>query len=70
MSTLEVEITDLYVAEGDTVSSGQVLMAIAADKVDLEVEASSSGVIERIDATVGDMREVGDVVAVIRATVA
>jgi pyruvate/2-oxoglutarate dehydrogenase complex dihydrolipoamide acyltransferase (E2) component len=65
MSTIEVEITDVYVKAGDNVRIGQPLMTIAADKADLDVEADHAGVIHTVDVQPGDIREVGDIVAVI-----
>jgi pyruvate/2-oxoglutarate dehydrogenase complex dihydrolipoamide acyltransferase (E2) component len=62
MSTIEVEVLDIEVSVGQTVDAGQVLLNVAADKVDLAVEAPRAGVVAEVLVRTGDTAEVGDVV--------
>jgi pyruvate/2-oxoglutarate dehydrogenase complex dihydrolipoamide acyltransferase (E2) component len=62
MSTIEVEVLDVLVAPGDTVAEGDPLLNIAADKVDLSIEAPAAGVVSEVLVQEGDTIEVGDVV--------
>ena len=43
----EAELTEFYVADGDHVSEGDPLYQIATDKVEMDIEAPSSGVVRR-----------------------
>lgn len=63
MSTIEVEILEILIGPGDNVTVGQSLMTVAADKVDLEVEAPADGTIAEVLVTPGQICEVGDIVA-------
>lgn len=57
----EVEIVELHVAEGDSVSEGDTLMAVESDKATVDVPSSFSGTIASIEVAEGDVVEVGDV---------
>lgn len=63
MSTIEVEILEIVADVGLAVSEGDTIMTVAADKVDLDVEAPAAGRIIEVLAQPGQMREVGDIVA-------
>jgi 2-oxoglutarate dehydrogenase E2 component (dihydrolipoamide succinyltransferase) len=52
-------------AEGDAVTSGEVIVEIEAEKVTQEVEAPVAGVLESILAVEGDEIRVGSTIAVI-----
>lgn len=65
MSTVDVEIIELLVSVGSVVTPESIVMSVAADKVDLEVEAKVSGTITEILFAVGDVVEVGHVVALV-----
>jgi pyruvate dehydrogenase E2 component (dihydrolipoamide acetyltransferase) len=54
-----------HVREGDAVTRGQVLMEIETEKVSNELEAEADGVLRRIVATEGDVRPIGELLAVI-----
>ncbi len=60
----EAEVTEFYVAEGDSVTEGEPLYAIATDKVEMDIEAPASGAVTW-KVTVGDTYDVGELVAVI-----
>jgi pyruvate/2-oxoglutarate dehydrogenase complex dihydrolipoamide acyltransferase (E2) component len=66
MSTVEVEIDQVLVIPGQRVEPASVIAAVAADKVDFEVEAGVAGVIEEVLVGEGSVAEVGEVIARIR----
>jgi pyruvate/2-oxoglutarate dehydrogenase complex dihydrolipoamide acyltransferase (E2) component len=51
-------------AEGDSVTAGEVVVEIEAEKVTTEVEAPITGVLERIVAVEGDELRVGSTIAI------
>ena len=60
----EAEVTEFYVAEGETAVEGDPLYAIATDKVEMDIEAPASGVVTwKVE--VGRTYDVGELVAVI-----
>lgn len=63
MSTVEVEITDILVEVGQQVAATDILLVVAADKVDLEVEAGVTGTVTEILVSEGDESEVGEIIA-------
>jgi pyruvate dehydrogenase E2 component (dihydrolipoyllysine-residue acetyltransferase) len=50
---------------GDTVEQGDPLLEVSTDKVDMEVEAPASGILENVRYSAGDTVPVTDVIAVI-----
>jgi pyruvate/2-oxoglutarate dehydrogenase complex dihydrolipoamide acyltransferase (E2) component len=66
MSTVEVEIDQVLVVPGQRVEPASVIAAVAADKVDFEVEAGVAGVIDEVLVGEGSVAEVGEVIARIR----
>lgn len=50
---------------GDTVSKGELLMTVATDKSDVDIEASASGILGQVTASEGDEIPVGQVIALI-----
>jgi pyruvate/2-oxoglutarate dehydrogenase complex dihydrolipoamide acyltransferase (E2) component len=65
--TVEVEVIELMVAVGDTVTEGAPLMEVATDKANTDIEAPADGVVEAINVAVGDIVEVDTVLAVLRS---
>src|SRR5262249_14383562 len=68
--TLGESIVDAVIAkwlkqEGDAVQPGDVLVELETDKVNVEVSAEQSGVLQRIDKKEGDTVAVGDVLGII-----
>ena len=53
-STINAEISNIYVNEGQTVKSGDVLFDVETDKVVLEVLCSEDGIIEKFSISLGD----------------
>lgn len=68
MSTVEVDILDVLVAEGDTVAVGQQLVEVESEKSTFVVESEWNGTVMEVRVAAGDVREVGDVVMVIEET--
>jgi pyruvate/2-oxoglutarate dehydrogenase complex dihydrolipoamide acyltransferase (E2) component len=64
--TVEVEVIELMVAVGDTVAEGAPLMEVATDKANADIGAPAGGVVEAINVAVGDIVDVGAVLAVLR----
>ena len=61
---LEAELTQFYIADGETVAEGDELYALATDKVEMDIEAPASGVV-RWKVAVGGTYDVGELLAVI-----
>jgi pyruvate/2-oxoglutarate dehydrogenase complex dihydrolipoamide acyltransferase (E2) component len=59
-----------YVAEGDTVSAGQVVADIETEKVETELESPCDGVVAKILVEEDDTVDVGTVLAIITADAA
>lgn len=57
-----VEVIELLVAVGDSVSVDDSLMTLESDKASMEIPASQAGVIESFTVSVGDTVSAGDVI--------
>lgn len=64
-SITEGTISRWHVKEGDTVSQGDVLLELETDKVNLEISAEESGVLEKIIRQEGETVEIGEAVGLI-----
>jgi pyruvate/2-oxoglutarate dehydrogenase complex dihydrolipoamide acyltransferase (E2) component len=64
MSTLEVEVVEVMAAVGDRLAAGAEILEVEAEKANLIIEAPSAGALVELKVAVGDVCEVGDVVAV------
>lgn len=62
-----VEVNAVKVSVGDTITAGQALMEVQADKAALEVPAPSAGVISKILVKTGDAVKIGQSIFVIEA---
>ena len=65
MSTVEVDITELFVEVGQSVAIGDSNADIDTEKVTMTLEADVAGTVTQILVAAGDSREVGDVVCVL-----
>jgi len=65
MSTIDVDVTRVFVATGDVVSAGDPLVEIEGDKVSFVVEAECSGTVTAISVEEGATYEVGQVICTI-----
>jgi len=66
MSTVEVEIGEVMVSPGQRVEPASVIASVAADKVDFDVEAGVTGIVDEVLVGEGSVVEVGTVIARIR----
>jgi pyruvate/2-oxoglutarate dehydrogenase complex dihydrolipoamide acyltransferase (E2) component len=66
MSTVEVEIGEVMVSPGQRVEPTSVIASVAADKVDFDVEAGVTGIVDEVLVGEGSVVEVGTVIARIR----
>ena len=57
-----VEVIELLVAVGDSVSVDDSLMTLESDKASMEIPASQAGVIESFTVSIGDTVNAGDVI--------
>lgn len=65
MSTVEVDITQLYIEVGQTVAIGDPIAEIDTEKVTMTLEADAGGTVTEIRVAEGDSADVGDVVCVL-----
>jgi 2-oxoglutarate dehydrogenase E2 component (dihydrolipoamide succinyltransferase) len=64
-SIVDARVAKWLRKEGDAVAAGDPLVELETDKIDLEVSATTAGVIARIDRQAGDDVKVGEVLGVI-----
>ena len=64
-SVIEATVARWLKNEGDAVTSGEAVVVLETDKVDLEVAAGRDGVLGRIERAAGDDVKVGDVLGVV-----
>jgi pyruvate/2-oxoglutarate dehydrogenase complex dihydrolipoamide acyltransferase (E2) component len=62
----EVEVVEVKVAVGDSVAKGDVLLEIATDKANMDIEAPEDGVVEELPVAEGDIISPKVVLAVLR----
>lgn len=65
-NTEEVEVIELHVEAGQSVSKGDPLLEIATDKANMELEAPADGVIEELRVAEGDIVPATQVFAILR----
>ena len=63
MTMQEGTITEWQVSVGDEVTEGQVIATVETEKVDAEIEAPTTGVLEEILVAAGETIPVGTVIA-------
>ena len=61
----EGTVVKIHVSEGDTVAKGQTIMDIETEKIANEFEAEAAGVIKKIIIAEGDVKIIGDLMAII-----
>ncbi len=64
-SVLEATVGRWQKKEGDRVRTGEVLVSLETDKVDLEVAAETDGVLTRIERPEGETVKIGDVLGIL-----
>ncbi len=58
----DVDVIEVMVSVGDTISEGDSLIAVETDKASMEVPAPKSGVVKAITMKEGDICNVGDII--------
>lgn len=66
----DVEVIEVLVKVGDTISAEDSLITVESDKASMEIPATSGGVITKIDVKVGDKINKGDVLLHVKASAA
>jgi pyruvate/2-oxoglutarate dehydrogenase complex dihydrolipoamide acyltransferase (E2) component len=61
----EIEVVELRVTAGDRVTKGSVLLEVATDKANVEIEAPRDGVVEKLMVAKGDIVKVDRILAVL-----
>lgn len=64
-STGEAEVVVWLKAIGESVTAGEPVLEVQSDKANVEVEATNSGTLARVLASVGQIIKPGDALAVI-----
>ena len=64
-SVVEATVGEWLKQEGDRVQAGEALVSLETDKVDLDVAATQSGVLSKIERKTGEDVQIGDLLAVI-----
>jgi pyruvate/2-oxoglutarate dehydrogenase complex dihydrolipoamide acyltransferase (E2) component len=63
----EIEVIELRVSAGDRVARGSVLLEVATDKANVEIEAPADGVVEKLMVAKGDVVKVDRILAILIA---
>jgi len=63
--TVEVEVVELSVSQGQSVSEGDVLLEVATDKANMDIVAPVAGVVAELNVAEGDIIPVDQILAVI-----
>lgn len=63
----EIEVVELRVTAGDRVRKGSVLLEVATDKANVEIEAPRDAVVEKLMVAKGDVVKVDRILAVLLA---
>jgi len=64
----EVEIIEVLVSVGDTVTKNQDIITLESDKAAMEIPSSFAGVIREVKVSVGDKVKLGSVIAMLEAS--
>ncbi|MCB0189872.1 MAG: E3 binding domain-containing protein, partial [Caldilineaceae bacterium] len=64
-SVVEATVGEWLKKEGDAVQAGESLVSLETDKVDLDVAATQSGVLGKIERQTGEDVQIGDLLVVI-----
>jgi len=67
-SVVEATVATWLKQEGDRIESGEPVVELETDKVDLEVPAEASGILSKIERPEGEDVEIGDVLGIIEET--
>ena len=66
----DVVVIEVLVKVGDTVKNEQSLVTVESDKASMEIPSSAAGVLKELNVKLGDIVNVGDLLAILEGTVA
>jgi len=61
----DVSVIELLVKPGDTVAADQSLITVESDKASMEIPSSAAGVLKELKVKVGDVVNIGDLIAIL-----
>ena len=64
----DVSVIEVLVKVGDTIKSEQSLITVESDKASMEIPSSGAGVLKELKVKVGDVVNIGDLIAVLEGT--
>jgi len=64
----DVSVIEVLVKVGDTVKAEQSLITVESDKASMEIPSSAAGVVKELKVKVGDVVNIGDLVAMLEGT--
>ena len=64
----DVAVIEVLVKPGDTIAAEQSLITVESDKSSMEIPSSAAGVLQSLALKVGDMVNIGDLIAVLEGT--
>ncbi|MFE8645414.1 dihydrolipoyllysine-residue acetyltransferase [Sphingomonas sp. NCPPB 2930] len=66
----DVSVIELLVKPGDTIAADQSLVTVESDKASMEIPSSAAGVLKELKVKVGDVVNIGDLLAVLEGSAA
>lgn len=64
-TTVEVEVMELLVSEGQRIAEGDPLAEVETEKTTVTIEATTAGVVSEILVSVGDICGIGEVLCTV-----
>ena len=66
----DVSVIEVLVKPGDTIKAEQSLITVESDKASMEIPSSAAGVLKELKVKMGDVVNIGDLVAILEGSVA
>ncbi|MCS4509211.1 dihydrolipoyllysine-residue acetyltransferase [Xylophilus ampelinus] len=66
----DVSVIEILVKPGDTIAADQSLVTVESDKASMEIPSSAAGVLKELKVKVGDVVNIGDLLAVLQGSAA
>ncbi|WPB58472.1 dihydrolipoyllysine-residue acetyltransferase [Xylophilus sp. GOD-11R] len=66
----DVSVIEVLVKPGDTIAAEQSLITVESDKASMEIPSSAAGVLKELKVKVGDVVNIGDLVAILEGSAA
>lgn len=64
-TTVEVEVMELLVSEGQRIATGDPVAEVETEKTEVTIEATAAGIVTGIRVSVGDICEIGAVLCTV-----